>query len=562
MSDDLTSAVLNYLDEDQDYDEFWSEEPLELKEWLYHPDHYNLGESGIRPSKRQWKYLESLCQVDPKKCKFDEFIMVVGKGGGKNYWTIVGYLYLIYRLLCMESPQRYYGKDPDTYIDFINVAVNAPQAYDVFFHPLTKKIRRIKWFNENGPPSWKYKKYHLTQKMINFEKNIRLFSGHSETESMEGRNVFMAVLDEIDAFKSEEELDKTRARGHKLSAKSIYEALRSSQTTRFGEVGKIVQISYPRWKRGWILTEYKKAKKKNIKGTYLEFATTFQFNPTVSKNTPAIAKDYQKDPIMAKAKYECDPPDSLDVYFNPNLIEQCLWHEIITPVDLHALQIHMEADPYEPENRKYIFHEDFRGKPGMTYALHIDLAKSGDAVGFCMGHIEPFYDKHRDKEVDTIFTDVVLRLEKPQNGEIIFERVREIVYELTERDFDIGIITLDRYESVDTIQQLQAKGYRVENYSLDRTIEGYHTLKYAMIDNNIKIEPHPILIKELKELMLINGRKIDHGPTGSKDVADALAGMVVNVLKLPRKEYVFTQLDMDELYKPVNVFEEIPFVFE
>jgi hypothetical protein len=62
--------------------------------------------------------------------------------------------------------------------------------------------------------------------------------------------------------------------------------------------------------------------------------------------------------------------------------------------------------------------------------------------------------------------------------------------------------------------------------------------------------------------MLINGRKIDHGPTGSKDVADALAGMVVNVLKLPRKEYVFTQLDMDELYKPVNVFEEIPFVFE
>jgi hypothetical protein len=54
-----------------------------------------------------------------------------------------------------------------------------------------------------------------------------------------------------------------------------------------------------------------------------------------------------------------------------------------------------------------------------------------------------------------------------------------------------------------------------------------------MVPSNIVDEPSPsqVFISECSKLEEIEGKKIDHPPKGSKDVADAVAGVVHNLIE-------------------------------
>ena len=59
--------------------------------------------------------------------------MQLGKGSGKDFSSTVGCAYLVYKLLCLKDPSRYFGKPTNDAIDIMNVAINAQQAKNVFF---------------------------------------------------------------------------------------------------------------------------------------------------------------------------------------------------------------------------------------------------------------------------------------------------------------------------------------------------------------------------------------------------------------------------------------------
>lgn len=96
------------------------------------------------------------------------------------------------------------------------------------------------------------------------------------------------------------------------------------------------------------------------------------------------------------------------------------------------------------------------------------------------------------------------------------------------------------HNSTDTMQQLRKKKYRVDYLSVDKSTLPYEDLREAIYERRLDFPPYKTYVKSgddrlvevaLQELMELTdtGRKIDHPPGGSKDLADAMAG-VTNVL--------------------------------
>ena len=77
-----------------------------------------------------------------KKYTKNELILQLGKGSGKDFVSTVACAYVVYKLLCLKDPARYYGKPTGDAIDIINVAINAQQAKNVFFKGFKTKIEK------------------------------------------------------------------------------------------------------------------------------------------------------------------------------------------------------------------------------------------------------------------------------------------------------------------------------------------------------------------------------------------------------------------------------------
>jgi len=247
-----------------------------------------------------------------QKYTVNEVICQVGKGAGKDHTSRISLAYLAYLMHCLRDPLKYYGKASGVYIDLVNLAVNAKQAQQVFFDPLKNLLLRSPWANEVGFEP-------RVQEIFWFDKPVRMFSGHSEAEGWEGYEVMIVVLDEISAFKIDSEL-KGDLR-NKGSASVIYEMARASITSRFPDVGKVVLLSFPRFKNDFIQQRYGsviddlKENGKEIgeekwgnKGvererkTWALKAATWDVNPTRVREE--FEDEFRRDPIMARARYE------------------------------------------------------------------------------------------------------------------------------------------------------------------------------------------------------------------------------------------------------------------
>jgi hypothetical protein len=178
----------------------------------------------------------------------NEVVAQLGKGSGKDHVSRIAMAYIAYLMHCLRDPLDYYGKAHGVHIDLVNLAVNAKQAQQVFFDPLKKMLLNSPWAQDVGFEP-------RVQEIFWFERPVRMFSGHSESEGWEGYEVLIVVLDEIAAFKTSQELKgELRSKG---SADAIYEMSRASITSRFPTVGKVILLSFPRFKGDFIQQRYK-----------------------------------------------------------------------------------------------------------------------------------------------------------------------------------------------------------------------------------------------------------------------------------------------------------------
>jgi len=182
--------------------------------------------------------------------------------------------------------------------------------------------------------------------------------------------------------------------------------------------------------------------------------------------------------------------------------------------------------------------------PGAARYAHVDPSLTGDATGVVIAHISGWTEvvrKGDDGEeyneiAPVIETDFEVRVVPPPGDEIDFGNIRSIIYQFQEHGFHIAFVSMDSWNSADALQQYRKRGIEAEVASVDRTTMPYDVLKSAFYEGRIRTSGNEVLVRELRNLQRVprtsGGFKIDHpatdsdGKPGSKDIADALAGVV------------------------------------
>lgn len=476
-----------------------------------------------------------------------------GKGSGKDHICRVASMRIAYLLLCLQSPQDYYAMPEQDTIHLLNVASSSGQAQQAFFMPITRAVKRG-WFRGRCEPK---------QNVITYAKGIESVSGHSDAESQEGLNLMLGIADEIDAFKSKKEIAVRRgatAREPTKSAEGILNMMRTSGSTRFPEVFKIIRISYPRYLGSTIqqLTQEARSDIKEHGAASRHFVSgplaTWEVNPRV-KGREAFAADYAEDPVLARSKYECKPARAINPYFrNHQAVEAC-FSRATPPVEVSYRLEEAEQRPvWIPQ---YQFSRDFYPVRGAVYAMHADMAVTGDRAGIAMAHVK-HWSEHESIAVDNDGAAHPIREVRPHvrvdfvasytsdsaanpPREIQIRWARQLCFELIRRGFNIRRFTFDHFQSADSMQILEAKGIESQRVSTDLHEDPWRNLRDLMYEGRISIpapviedpvHPPPFLLREelLSLTRLPNGR-IDHPADASKDEADALACAVLGAIE-------------------------------
>ena len=473
---------------------------------------------------------------------------IVSHNSGKDHICRVASLRIAYLLLCLKNPQTYFGMPEQDTIHMLNVATSAPQAQQAFFTPMTRAVKSG-WFADKCEPK---------MNSIVFAKNVEAISGHSDAESQEGLNLILGIADEIDAFRSKEELMRFRSkqiREPQRSAEHILKMIRTSGRTRFPQTFKNVRISYPRYLGSTILRLADIAredieKRGDVSHHYLSGPlATWDVNPRVP-NRSYFQDDYDEDPDMARAMYECAPSRATDTYFrNPDAIRAAITADR-QPIDVTYRLARFKSEvtgttteSWEPE---YHFAPDFLPILGARYCLHGDLAVTGDRAGLAMSHVSRWvstddsvtdehgkveslsYDKPVVKTDFVISYSAQLRDSPPREIQIRWARL--LAFDLIKRGFNIVSFTYDGFQSVDSQQILNSHGVQSSRVSMDLNDENWKTWRDVLYEGRYEMPYSALLMDELLALSRFPGGKVDHVPGGSKDEADAVCGSVVGAL--------------------------------
>jgi len=182
--------------------------------------------------------------------------------------------------------------------------------------------------------------------------------------------------------------------------------------------------------------------------------------------------------------------------------------------------------------------------PGEDRAIHIDLSKNGDCTGLamgCIGNIKRVqrYDgdgrPYWEQDYET-FIDFVLQIKAAKGSEIDFSKIRQFIFYLQALGYQIRYISLDGWNSVDTIQIMKKAGFDAKELSVDKKATQYNYLKSTIYELRLDMYEYEVFTSEITTLQdrtLDNGKPpIDHPPKKSKDCSDAVCGVTSRLAEI------------------------------
>jgi hypothetical protein len=534
--------------------EEFDERPVDLKTFVTSPDYL-----GLPPlSEYQYTLIEKGSQIYKEstliklygeeegqrrfKQTCTEIIAQLGKGSGKDYTSTISVSYMVYLLLCLKDPATYYGKPPGDTIDIINIAVNAQQANNVFFKGFKTRIERSPWF---------VGKYDPKASEIRFDKNVNVYSGHSEREAFEGYNVIAVILDEISGFATENTTGHDQAK----TADAIYDMYRGSVVSRFPDYGKVILLSFPRFKNDPIQKFYDSviAEKEtvirskllkmdedlpdgtsgneilveweedhivsyNIPKVYALKRPTWDINPT--KKIEDFKIEFYKNMPDALSRFACMPPEAIDAFFKSREKIELAFRNTALAVDQFG-----RLEPW------------FAPDPDKDYFIHVDLAQKHDHCAVAISHVQRWVNI---KVTDTysqpapiVEVDAVRYWTPTADKSVDFTEVKDYILALRTAGFKIRLCTFDRWNSHDMMQQLKQYGINTETLSVAK--KHYDDMAMVVLEERLSGPHIKLLIDELLQLKIMRD-KVDHPRKGSKDLADAVCGSIYNAISLTRFE--------------------------
>lgn len=477
-----------------------------------------------------------------KKYTKNEVILQLGKGSGKDFVSTVACAYIVYKLLCLKDPARYFGKPSGDAIDIINVAINAQQAKNVFFKGFKSKIERSPWFAG---------KYFSKVDSIEFNNAITVYSGHSERESHEGLNLILAVLDEISGFAQETNTGNEQGK----TADNIYKAFRASVDSRFPDLGKVALLSFPRYPGDFISQRYDDVimDKEVITKTH-----KFVMNPDLPEdadgNTLEISWDEDtiinyKYPGMFAIKrptWVVNPTRKIDDFklaFYTDLGDAMMRFACVPTYSSDAFFKQIEKvqnamtlrNPLDSNRR---FDETFVPDPDKIYFVHADLAQRHDKCAVAIAHVDKWVNiqviKDYQQVAPVVVVDAVAWWEPKVEGPVNLSEVKQWIQNLRRLGFNIGMVSFDRWQSFDIQNELKQVGMRTETVSVAK--KHYEDMAMLVYEERLAMPSIDLLFEELTELKIMRNNRVDHPRKKSKDLADAVCGAIFGAISHTPKD--------------------------
>ena len=466
----------------------------------------------------------------------NEVILQLGKGSGKDFVSTVAVAYIVYKLLCLKDPARYYGKPSGDAIDIINVAINAQQAKNVFFKGLKTKIEKSPWFGG---------KYYAKMDSIEFDKSITVYSGHSERESHEGLNLLVAVLDEISGFATEVGSGNEQGK----TADNIYKAFRGTVDSRFPDLGKVALLSFPRYPGDFISSKYEDC---ILEKDVIQRSHKFVMNPDLPADMEgnSLEIEWDEDHILSykypnvfalkRPTWEVNPTRQIDdfkVAFYTDLGDAMMRFLCVPTYASDAFfkqrdKVSSAMTSRNPLDNFRRFDPTFQPDPEKLYFVHADLAQKHDKCAVAIAHVEKWVTmqviKDYEQVVPFIVVDAVAWWEPRIEGPVDLSEVKRWIQNLRRVGFNIGTVSFDRWQSFDIQNELKQVGMRTETVSVAK--KHYEDMAMLIYEDRLAMPAIDLLFEELTELKIVKNNRVDHPRKKSKDLADAVCGAVFGAL--------------------------------
>jgi len=513
---------------------------------------------------------------------YHEAIFSGSIGYGKTFAASIGIVRILYELSCMTNPHESFGLAKDSNISIVNLSVNEALAVKVIFENIATKVRASPYFQENF-------RFQVTKKELRFPGNVWVAARASTDTSALGLNVVSAALDETNFMARTRHQKASHARwNHYDRAETLYAAMKRRMKSRFERHGKLpgvlFLVSSKRTKDDFTARRVRESREDPL--VFVRDYALWDVKPEAyysskkfwvlcgDESTPSrildaseveATKEKVKEaeglvlidvPEDFKADFERDLEGAIrdiagvaTVTISPFIHRRERIDDAIQPKRLHPFS----SLTYDPSRGGHFNWGEMvgttvdRGIGGMEYQVqrprinphalrhvHIDPSLSSDATGLCVAHISGWKDvERRGEEQGKVYVeaapiymvDLILKIVPPLGDELILGDIRRLVYEMATHGYSFAMVTMDSYQSADSLQKFKSKGYNAELLSVDKTMEPYENLKLALYEGRLFYYEYPPLLDELRKLEHDRDRnKVDHPVGGSKDVADALAG--------------------------------------
>lgn len=239
-------------------------------------------------------------------------------------------------------------------------------------------------------------------------------------------------------------------------------------------------------------------------------APTWKINPKTKLDD--YLDDFVVDEHGALRDYAAIPTHSLQPFFkDPDILDRIALPILESPID-----------------QNLIISQNFKPNLLFKYFFAGDLSVSGDNTGIAMCH----YDTQRDKVV----LDFTMAIIASRGSRVDYEAIRQLIYNLRDRGFNIKQVAFDQFQSNDCINILKQKNFNVCQVSYADSYVGNTTLHELIHTEKLEYGKfNTVFIGEGKELQIVNSKRIDHLKTdgfyNSKDTWDAAVNAVHCCLK-------------------------------
>ena len=523
-------------------------QPVDIRQFICDP--YYLGkEQEIYPA-----VLDAAEELN--NGSYVEAILTGGIGSGKTTLALYTNAYQLYRLSCMRNPHRVYNLDPSSEILLIFQSITKILAQGVDYQRFRHMIEGSPYFAQHYP----FNKKIESKLVFNNRVEVHPVSG-SETAAI-GQNVMGGLIDELNYMALVEKSKTAVDKGTYDQAVAVYNSIARRRKSRFMENGRLPGVlclvsskKYPGQ-----FTDQKMEEAKSDPTIFVYDKRVWDIKPDDYGNLGwfrVFMGDLTRKPRILDTDEEVTDEDRTNLLvsvpeeyrteFEKDVINALREIAGCSTLARHPffLEVNKVNDAFKKEHRS-IFSQSpvdfvltrltilksaiFNGE--LPRFVHIDLALTGDSAGMAIGTVTGFKDVSVDKLhpafMPEIWIDGVLEIRAPRNSEIMFSKIREVLLALQKMGMRLHWVTFDQFQSSDSQQILRQWGMLTGHQSMDDVpCRPYDFTKTAVYESRLNMPSHPHLQKEM--LMLEKDTrtgKVDHPPGGSKDCADALAGVV------------------------------------